>query len=135
MTFSSTEIRLRITPRILRKVLRKRRVRRLPFWVSRQIAHSTLEDDSHRTNASENPKGFFLSSSPQSTLCALPSGCGCKEGSIRGSPNSISGFFSSGNLGPAYAAAGEVERLRMNEETYGGFNNRVLFGPLLENTI
>ncbi|KAE8654284.1 copper transporter 1-like [Hibiscus syriacus] len=98
--------------------------------LTRQMAHSTLEDDSRRTDASGNPKGFVLSSSPQSTLCALPSGCGCKEGSSRGSPNCQSRVSSP----PAtwdllYAAAGEIERLRMNEETYGGFSNGGLFGP------
>ncbi|GMI71380.1 hypothetical protein like AT3G54000 [Hibiscus trionum] len=102
--------------------------------LTRQMAHSTLEDDSRRIDASENPKGWVLSSSPQSTLCALPSGCGCKEGSSRGSPNCQSRVSSP----PAtwdllYAAAGEVERLRMNEETYGGFSNRGLLGPPARN--
>ncbi|KAE8697735.1 copper transporter 1-like [Hibiscus syriacus] len=98
--------------------------------LTRQMAHSTLQDDSRRTDASDNPKGFVLSSSPQSTLCALPSGCGCKEGSGRGSPNCqyrVSSPPATWDL--LYAAAGEVERLRMNEETYGGFSNSGLFGP------
>ncbi|GMI96468.1 hypothetical protein like AT3G54000 [Hibiscus trionum] len=101
--------------------------------LTRQMAHSTLKDDSLRMDpafASENPKGRVLSSSPQSTLCSLPSGCGCKQGSSRGSPNCQSGVSSP----PAtwdllYAAAGEVERLRMNEETYVGFSSGGLFGP------
>ncbi|KAL4283013.1 hypothetical protein GQ457_16G023280 [Hibiscus cannabinus] len=98
--------------------------------LTRQMAYSTLEDDFRRIDASENPKGRVLSSSPQSTLCALPSGCGCKEGSSRGSPNCPSRVSSP----PAtwdllYAAAGEVERLRLNQEAYVGFNNRGLLGP------
>jgi len=69
-----------------------------------------------------------VSGSPQSTLCAVGSGCGCGQGSSRGSP--------SGSSPPAtwdllYAAAGEVERMRMNNEEGCGFNNqsRGLLGP------
>ncbi|TYI11125.1 hypothetical protein ES332_A09G189700v1 [Gossypium tomentosum] len=101
--------------------------------LTRQMAHCTLEDDSRRNDrsfAAENTKGWVLSSSPQSTLCALPSGCGCKQGSSRASPNCQSRVSSPpGTWDLLYAAAGEVERLRMNEEGYGGFNNRGLLGP------
>ncbi|KAE8689752.1 hypothetical protein F3Y22_tig00110931pilonHSYRG00041 [Hibiscus syriacus] len=101
--------------------------------LTRQMAYSTLKDDSFRMDpafAYENPKGWVLSSSPQSTMCSLPSGCGCKQGSSRGSPNCQSRVSSP----PAtwdllYAAAGKVKRLRMNEETYVGFSNRGLLGP------
>ncbi|KAK8600147.1 hypothetical protein V6N12_050005 [Hibiscus sabdariffa] len=101
--------------------------------LTRQMAHSTLKDDSLRMDpafASENPKGWVLSSSPQSTLCPLPSGCGCKQVSSRGSPN----YQSRVSSPPAtwdllHAAAGEVERLRMKEEKYVGFSNRGLSGP------
>ncbi|XVF55165.1 hypothetical protein PTKIN_Ptkin06aG0014700 [Pterospermum kingtungense] len=101
--------------------------------LTRQMAQSTLEDDIRRNDrgfASDNSKGWALSSSPQSTLCALRSGCGCKQGSSRGSPN----YESRVSSPPAtwdllYAAAGEVARMRMSEESYGGFNNRGLLGP------
>ncbi|KAK8685346.1 hypothetical protein V6N13_041349 [Hibiscus sabdariffa] len=97
------------------------------------MAHSTLKGNSLRMEpafASGNPKGWVLSSSPQSTLCPLPSGCGCKQVSSRESPNCQSRVSSP----PAtwdllHAAAGEVERLRMKEEKYVGFSNRGLSGP------
>ncbi|XP_021289286.1 uncharacterized protein LOC110420335 [Herrania umbratica] len=101
--------------------------------LTRQMAHSTLEDDPRRNDrvfASENSKGWVLSRSPQSTLCAIGSGCGCKQGSSRGSPNCQSRVSSPpGTWDLLYAAAGEVARMRMNEESYGGFNNRGLLGP------
>ncbi|XVF08191.1 hypothetical protein REPUB_Repub06bG0204900 [Reevesia pubescens] len=100
--------------------------------LSRQMAHSTLEDDFRRMDqafTSENSKGWVLSSSPQSTLCALKSSCGCKQGSSRGSPNCQSRVSSPpGTWDLLYAAAGEVARMRMNEESYGGINNRGLLG-------
>ncbi|XWS43793.1 hypothetical protein CRYUN_Cryun16bG0134500 [Craigia yunnanensis] len=101
--------------------------------LTRQMAHSTLEDDFRRNDrafASENSKGWVLSSSPQSTLCALRSGCGCKQGSSRGSPNCQSRVSSPpGTLDLLYAAAGEIARMRVNEQSYAGFNNRSLLGP------
>ncbi|KAL4297767.1 hypothetical protein GQ457_12G009050 [Hibiscus cannabinus] len=101
--------------------------------LTRQMAHSTLKDDSLRMEpafASGNPKGWVLSSSPQSTLCPLPSGCGCKHVSSRESPNCQSRVSSP----PAtwdllHGDAGEVERLRMKEEKYVGFSNRGYSGP------
>ncbi|XP_022767626.1 uncharacterized protein LOC111311991 [Durio zibethinus] len=103
--------------------------------LTRQMAHSTLEEDFRRNDrafASENPKGWVLSSSPQSTLCALRSGCGCKQGSSRGSTNCQSRVSSSlGTWDLLYAAAGEVARKRMNEESYCGLNNRGLLDPPL----
>ncbi|XVE96967.1 hypothetical protein REPUB_Repub02eG0269800 [Reevesia pubescens] len=76
-------------------------------------------------------QGWVLSCSPQSTLCALRSGCGCKQGLSGGSPNCQSRVSSlPGTWDLLYAAAGEVARMRMNEESsYGGFNNRGLLGP------
>ncbi|PPD76006.1 hypothetical protein GOBAR_DD27071 [Gossypium barbadense] len=92
--------------------------------LTRQMAHSTLEDDSRRNDRS------FAAENTKSTLCALPSGCGCKQGSSRASPNCQSRVSSPpGTWDLLYAAAGEVERLRMNEEGYGGFSNRGLLGP------
>ncbi|OMO66447.1 hypothetical protein CCACVL1_21133 [Corchorus capsularis] len=101
--------------------------------LTRQMAHSTLEDGFRRNDrgfASEKSKGWVLSGSPQSTLCGLGNGCGCKQGSSRGSPNCQSRVSSPpGTWDLLYAAAGEVARMRMNEESYGGFNNRGLLGP------
>ncbi|KAJ0027518.1 hypothetical protein Pint_35292 [Pistacia integerrima] len=96
--------------------------------LTRQMAHSTLEEDfagNHKT------KGRFVSGSPQSTLCAVGSGCGCRQGSSRGSPNCQSRVSSPpGTWDLLYAAAGEVERIRMNQESYGCYNhNRGLLGP------
>ncbi|KAL9378021.1 hypothetical protein Peur_029356 [Populus x canadensis] len=78
--------------------------------LTRQIAHSTLEDDFKRNDLScgtEKTKGWVLSGSPQSMLCAVRCRCGCRQGSSHGSPN--------GSSPPAtwdllYEAAGEVER-------------------------
>ncbi|GMJ03159.1 hypothetical protein like AT3G54000 [Hibiscus trionum] len=98
--------------------------------LTRQMAHSTLDDGVRRNNrafASENPKGWVLSSSPQSTLCPLRNGCGCMHGTSRGSPTFPSRVPSPpGTSDLLYAAAGEVARMRMSEELYGGFNNRAL---------
>ncbi|XWS67149.1 hypothetical protein CRYUN_Cryun05aG0262400 [Craigia yunnanensis] len=100
--------------------------------LTHQMARSNIEDDFRRNDrafASENSKGWILSSSPESTLCAFRSGCGCKQGSRRGSPNCQSRVSSPpGTWDLLYAAAGEVARLRMNEESYGRFNNRGLLG-------
>lgn len=105
--------------------------------LTRKMAQSTFEDISKKTNsgfASENAKAWVSSGSPQSTLCAVGSGCGCRQGSSRGSPNGPS----HGSSPPAtwdllYAAAGEVARMRMSEEGYGGYHhhqqNKGLLGP------
>ncbi|KAL3569652.1 hypothetical protein D5086_029542 [Populus alba] len=99
--------------------------------LTRQMAHSTLEDDSKRNDlpcGTEKTKGWVLSGSPQSTLCAVGSRCGCRQGCSRGSPN--------GSSPPAtwdllYEAAGEVERMRMNNEEGCCLNSqsRGLSGP------
>ncbi|XWS59891.1 hypothetical protein CRYUN_Cryun08bG0160800 [Craigia yunnanensis] len=100
--------------------------------LTRQLAHSTLEDDFRRNDrafASEISKSWVRSSSPQSTLCAIRGGCCCKQGSIRGSTNCQSRVSSPpGTWDLLYDAAREVARMRMNEESYGGFNNRGLLG-------
>lgn len=68
-------------------------------------------------------QGWGSAGSPQSTLCAMGSGCGCKHGS-GGSPNGhFQGSHPQLTLDLLYAAAGEVSKMRMNEESYG-------FGPL-----
>ena len=71
-----------------------------------------------------------MAGSPQSTLCAVGGGCGCKQGSSRGSPISPSQVSSP----PAtwdllYAAAGEVAKIRMNDEEYGYQQSRGLLAP------
>ncbi|XP_009596622.1 uncharacterized protein LOC107810532 [Nicotiana tabacum] len=83
--------------------------------LTRKMAHSTLE---------ENTKGWGLSRSPQSTLC------GCKQGSSRGSPNGPSQASSPPRMARPevsmdllYAAAGEVARIRMMEESTGLYNH------------
>ncbi|XP_039064405.1 uncharacterized protein LOC120209479 isoform X1 [Hibiscus syriacus] len=98
--------------------------------LTRQMVHYTLDDGATRNDrafASENPKDWGFSSSPQSTLCPLKSGCGCMQGSSRGGstfPSRISSSPATSDL--LYAAAEEVARMRMTEEAYGGFNNRGL---------
>lgn len=99
--------------------------------LTRQMAHSTLEDDFKRNDlpcGTEKTTGWVLSGSPQSTLCAVGSRCGCRQVSSRGSPN--------GSSPPAtwdllYEAAGEVERMRMNNEEGCCLNSqsRGLSGP------
>ncbi|KAE8692432.1 hypothetical protein F3Y22_tig00110833pilonHSYRG00043 [Hibiscus syriacus] len=95
--------------------------------LTRQMAHSTLRSGIRRNEcvfAAENPKGWVLPSSPQSTLCPLRSGCGCMQGSSRGSPTCQSRVSSpSGTWDLLYAAAGEVARMPVNEKSFGGFNN------------
>ncbi|XP_065853580.1 uncharacterized protein [Euphorbia lathyris] len=64
-----------------------------------------------------NTKGRAVSGSPQSTLCGVGSGCMCSKLSSNGSPNECSKVSSP----PAtwdllHAAAGEVARIRMDEE-------------------
>ncbi|KAK9289900.1 hypothetical protein L1049_008061 [Liquidambar formosana] len=102
--------------------------------LTRQMARSTLDDDSGKPNygfASENTKAWVMAGSPQSTLCALGSGCGCRQGSSRGSPNGPSQASSPpGTWDLLYAAAGEVARMRMNEEGFGyHHSSRGLLGP------
>ncbi|XP_021897389.1 uncharacterized protein LOC110814282 [Carica papaya] len=101
--------------------------------LTRKMAHSTLDDDFatyERIYQSENAKGRVMSGSPQSTLCTVGSGCGCKQGSNQGSPNCQSRVSSPpGAWDLLYAAAGEVARMRMNEKSYGYNHGRGLLGP------
>lgn len=91
--------------------------------LTRKLAQSTLRNSnfsSHHTS-----KGWKLSSSPQSTLC------GCKFGSS-GSPNSVSGVCSPPDAEDhlrrdyLYAAAEEVARMRMIEETAAFYSSKRL---------
>ncbi|KAM0985662.1 hypothetical protein ACFX13_013123 [Malus domestica] len=90
--------------------------------LTRQMARSTLDDEfkySDSAFAFEKPKGWVASDSPQSTLCAVGSGCGCGQGLSRGSPNAQSPPATWDLL---HAAAGEVAKMRINQ-------SRGLLGP------
>ncbi|KAK4419004.1 hypothetical protein Salat_2313200 [Sesamum alatum] len=94
--------------------------------LTRKIAHTTLHDSN--LSSDYTAKGWKLSGSPQSTLC------GCKPGSSRGSPNSVSRVSSPPDRKDEvgwdllYAAAGEVARMRMIEGTTP-FHSTKLFAP------
>ncbi|KAI3447730.1 hypothetical protein Pfo_004395 [Paulownia fortunei] len=93
--------------------------------LSLKFANSTLQDSN--LSSDYTAKALKLSGSPQSTLC------GCKPGS-RGSPNSVSRGCSPPGAKDAlgwdllYAAAGEVARMRMVEET-AAFYSAKHFAP------
>ncbi|KAF7825602.1 uncharacterized protein G2W53_016766 [Senna tora] len=92
--------------------------------LTRRMAHSTLEVDS----AKEKPKEMFGSGSPQSTLCAFGSGCGCRKSSSEGSPTSACQLSSQkATWELLHAAAGEVEKMKLNKEASHGFNNNRSF--------
>lgn len=62
-------------------------------------------------------QGRFVSGSPQSTLCAFGSGCGCRKGSSHGSPNGACKLSSErATWDLLHAAAGEVERMRLSQQ-------------------
>ncbi|GMH10197.1 hypothetical protein Nepgr_012038 [Nepenthes gracilis] len=94
-------------------------------WLTRQMARSTLED------CVTNTKGWVLSGSPQSTLCAVGGGrgCDCNHCSSHGSPNGLVSppptncENSDAALDLLCAAAGEVARLgvRIGHEKGTGF--------------
>ncbi|KAJ7961338.1 TIP41-like protein [Quillaja saponaria] len=100
--------------------------------LTRLMARSTLEMDFKHADhgfGPEKSKVMFLSGSPQSTLCAFGNGCGCKQGSSHGSPNSVCQVGSSRTTWDLLrAAAGEVERMRLSEDAYGFNRNRGLLG-------
>ncbi|THG16016.1 uncharacterized protein LOC114304334 [Camellia sinensis] len=103
--------------------------------LTRKMAHSTLLDDFWKPDSGfgyETQKSSWaVSESPQSTLCM--GGFGCKHCSSRGSPNCLSPAVLNQNEASwedlLYAAAGEVARMRMIEETTGHFQNRGLLLP------
>ncbi|KAL2502982.1 hypothetical protein Fot_36830 [Forsythia ovata] len=90
--------------------------------LTRKIAQSTIQDSGYPF---ENKKGWWVSGSPQSTLCSVMGSCGCHPGSGRRSPNCVSKVSSPldanrKDLTPLEllsAAAEEVARMRMMEET------------------
>lgn len=64
-------------------------------------------------------QGRVLSGSPQSTLCAFGSGCGCGKGSSQGSPDGVCKMTSEKTTWDLlHAAAGEVERMRLSQEGF-----------------
>ncbi|KAA8518967.1 hypothetical protein F0562_016259 [Nyssa sinensis] len=113
--------------------------------LTRKMAHSTLQDDLWKGETGfgyENQKSLTMSGSPQSTLCPVLGGCGCKPGSSHGSPSCPSRISSPSPPPPPaaamarneaawdllYAAAGEVAKMRMIEEGSGYYHNRELMG-------
>ncbi|KAE8711035.1 Adenine nucleotide alpha hydrolases-like superfamily protein isoform 1 [Hibiscus syriacus] len=98
--------------------------------LTRQMARYTLEDDfgaNHPAFASKNSKDWVLFSSPESTLCAFRS--------CHGSSNCESRVSTPpGARTLLCSAAEEAARVRMNEESYGGFNNKGLLGPPAKKT-
>ncbi|CAJ1802000.1 unnamed protein product [Sphenostylis stenocarpa] len=80
--------------------------------LTRRVARSSLQTDTKSV-------GRFLSGSPQSTLCAFGSGCGCGKGSSQGSPDGVCKMSSAKTTWDLlHAAAGEVERMRLSQEGY-----------------
>ncbi|XP_050912715.1 uncharacterized protein LOC127127551 isoform X3 [Lathyrus oleraceus] len=90
--------------------------------LTRRMARSTLEVD---YKASDKNLGRFVSGSPQSTLCAFGSSCRCRKcsSSSHGSPNGVCDVSSSkATWDLLHAAAGEVERMRLNQQCYNSHN-------------
>ncbi|PIA54535.1 hypothetical protein AQUCO_00900827v1 [Aquilegia coerulea] len=99
---------------------------------TRQMARSLLQQaelNSSSVFGTENPKTKVMAGSPQSPLCGLGSWSGRSSGSSRGSPNGPSQVssppstpFSSEDdaLNLLYAAAGQVVRMKLNDETTYG---------------
>ncbi|GMJ12136.1 hypothetical protein like AT3G54000 [Hibiscus trionum] len=84
--------------------------------LTRQMARYTLEDD-FGGNDSKHNKDWVFSSSPESTLCALNSNCQSRVSSPPGTWTLVC------------SAAEEAKRVPMNEESYGGFNNKSFLRP------
>ncbi|WVZ04969.1 hypothetical protein V8G54_018315 [Vigna mungo] len=80
--------------------------------LSLRLARSSLQTDNKSV-------GRVLSGSPQSTLCAFGSGCGCGKGSSQGSPDGVCKMSSAKTTWDLlHAAAGEVERMRLSQEGF-----------------
>ncbi|KAL6987692.1 hypothetical protein U1Q18_013441 [Sarracenia purpurea var. burkii] len=99
-----------------------------------KMAHSTLQDDLLKLDSGfgfeSQKKAWMMAGSPQSTLCSVMGGYGCKDHSSSGSPNCPSLVSSPPPAAAAfdrkdtawnllYAAAGEVARLRTTSEGIG----------------
>ncbi|CAA2986527.1 Hypothetical predicted protein [Olea europaea subsp. europaea] len=96
--------------------------------LTRKIAQSTIQDSNYPV---ENNKGWWVSGSPQSTLCSVMDSCGCNPGSSCRSPNCFSKVSappvakrkdSTTSLDLLSAAAEEVARMRMMEEALGFYS-------------
>ncbi|XP_042512439.1 uncharacterized protein LOC122087392 isoform X2 [Macadamia integrifolia] len=106
-----------------------------------QMARSMLHEHDQSTGpafGTENSKAWVLSGSPQSTLCAFGSLSACSAGSSRGSPNGPSQVCSPPSTPMhgkddawdlLYAAAGQVVRMKMNDEAPKCHQGRGLLGP------
>ncbi|CAI9783292.1 unnamed protein product [Fraxinus pennsylvanica] len=92
--------------------------------LTRKIAQSTIQDSRYSV---ENKKGWWVSGSPQSTLCSVMGRCGCNPGSGLRSPNCLSKVPSPPDayrenptsLDLLSAAAEEVARMKTMEEING----------------
>ncbi|XP_058109382.1 uncharacterized protein LOC131252727 [Magnolia sinica] len=109
--------------------------------LTRQMAHTMLQEEeklgAFPAYGKENSNTKVLASSPQSTLCAVGSWSGCSHGSSRGSSNGPSQVSSPPSTpldrkddawDLLYAAAGQVVRMKMNDEV-PKFQGRGLLGP------
>ncbi|KAK7395188.1 hypothetical protein VNO78_15735 [Psophocarpus tetragonolobus] len=91
--------------------------------LTRRMARSSLQTDTKSV-------GRFMSGSPQSTLCSFGSGCGCRGGSSQGSPDGVCKMSSAKTTWDLlHAAAGEVERMRLNQEGYAFNHNNGTLVP------
>ncbi|XP_010256748.1 PREDICTED: uncharacterized protein LOC104597057 isoform X2 [Nelumbo nucifera] len=105
-----------------------------------QMAHSMLQDEEKSAApsfATDNHKTWAMAGSPQSTLCAVGSWSGRSGGSSRGSPNGpsqvssppstpLNGKEDAWDL--LSAAAGQVVRMKMNDEMPQNHQARGLLG-------
>lgn len=99
--------------------------------LTRQMARSTLESDRRQIESAftaENNKGLFLSGSPQSTLCTVGNGCGCRQWASHGGQKCQSRVPTAPNSWDLlFEAAEEVARMRANEESMN--HGRGLLAP------
>lgn len=94
--------------------------------LNRKMAGATLQKDwrpNDRLFGTENAKGLNLSGSPQSPLCPVGSGCGCRQWSSHGSPKCQSRLPSPPSSWDLLYAAAEIARLRANEEAVNHGNS------------
>ncbi|KAL5991656.1 hypothetical protein ACLOJK_012565 [Asimina triloba] len=110
--------------------------------LTRQMADSSMIQEEGKLTGfpaigMDNPKPKVLAGSPQSTLCAVGSWSRCSLGSSRGSSNGPSQVSSPPStplerkddaLDLLYAAAGQVVRMKLNDEG-SKFPGRGLLGP------
>ncbi|XP_042518344.1 uncharacterized protein LOC122092090 isoform X2 [Macadamia integrifolia] len=110
--------------------------------LTRQLAPSILQDHHDQSPApsfgTENSKARGLSGSPQSALCGVESWSAYSAGSSRGSPNGpsqassppstpMNGKNDAWDL--LFAAAGQVVRMKMNDDIPDCYQGSGLLGP------